>query len=138
MLVVFQTDSSDLRILRRFEEGGTYVRVAFWVDSTIDFPGGIGLRRKRRRRIVWNENGGRGLSKAASPLPWKADYRTELNIVNCYFAMFNYESTYFRSRRSYFYSSSVNFSGITSPHSRNVFKSVIACVASGPRLGCAA
>ena len=52
------------------------------MDSTIDFPGGIGLRRKRRRRIVWLENGGRGLSKAASSLPWKADYRTELNIVN--------------------------------------------------------
>src|SRR2546423_14772501 len=96
-------------MLRRFEEGGTYVRLAFWMDSTIDFLVELGLRRKRRRRMIRHENSGRGLSKAASSLPWKADYRTELNIVNSYFAMFNYESAQFKSGRSDFHRSSLSF-----------------------------
>jgi len=53
--------------------------------------------------LAFTENEGGGKSgmrtvagafvRAASSLPWKADYRTGPNIVNWYFAMFNYEST---------------------------------------------
>jgi len=47
--------------------------------------------------------------RAASSLPWKADYRTELNIVNWYFAMFNYEFTQFKPAGSDFSPGSVSF-----------------------------